>query len=46
VVLAVAQFDGVLQVTDPSGLLAAVRSGIGHGKAFGLGLISVAPYRG
>ncbi len=44
VVLAVAQFDGVLQVTDPSGLLAAVRSGIGHGKAFGLGLLSIARY--
>lgn len=37
------QFDGVLQVTDPARFLAAIESGIGSGKAFGFGLLSVAP---
>ncbi len=45
ITLAVAQFDGVLGVTDPEKLLQAIAQGIGHGKAFGLGLLSVAPYR-
>lgn len=42
VVLAVGQFDGVLRVVEPGPFLEAVRNGIGHGKAFGLGLLSVA----
>ncbi len=46
VTLAVARFDGVLRVTDPERLRQAIANGIGHGKAFGLGLLSVAPYRG
>jgi len=39
------QFDGVLQVTDPVAFLAAIQAGIGSGKAFGFGLLSVAPAR-
>ncbi len=37
------QFDGILQVTDLTLFLAAIQSGIGSGKAFGFGLLSVAP---
>lgn len=39
------QFDGILQVTDPTAFLTAIQSGIGSGKAFGFGLLSVAPVR-
>lgn len=39
------QFDGILQVTDPAAFLAAIQAGIGSGKAFGFGLLSVAPVR-
>ncbi len=39
------QFDGILQVTDPTTFLAAIQNGIGSGKAFGFGLLSVAPAR-
>lgn len=35
-------FDGVLRVKDPGRLVDAVQSGIGHGKAFGFGLLSLA----
>jgi CRISPR system Cascade subunit CasE len=38
-------YDGVLAVTDPVAFIACLRSGIGHGKALGLGLLSVAPDR-
>lgn len=38
------RFDGVLMVTDPEKLLAAVRNGIGPQKAFGFGLLSLAPH--
>ncbi|OWT60150.1 type I-E CRISPR-associated protein Cas6/Cse3/CasE [Candidimonas nitroreducens] len=37
-------FDGILQVTDRSALQQAVRAGVGPGKAFGCGLLSLAPY--
>lgn len=37
------QFDGILQVTDPDRFLTAIQAGIGSGKAFGFGLLSVAP---
>lgn len=40
------QFDGTLQVIDPERFLAAIQSGIGSGKAFGFGLLSVAAARG
>ena len=36
------QFDGMLQVTDPVLLIRAVDAGIGSGKAFGFGLLSLA----
>lgn len=39
------QFDGILQVTDPATFLTAIQAGIGSGKAFGFGLLSVAPVR-
>lgn len=39
------RFEGVLKVTDPAALNAAVRCGIGSGKAFGFGLLSLAPAR-
>lgn len=40
-----ALFDGVLLVREPERFVSAIRSGIGHGKAVGLGLLSVAPAR-
>lgn len=39
-------FDGLLQVTDPAALQAALQTGIGSGKGFGFGLLSLAPPRG
>jgi CRISPR system Cascade subunit CasE len=36
-------FDGVLTVVDPAAFSKAIETGIGHGKALGLGLLSVAP---
>ncbi len=36
------RFEGLLQVTDPDALSAAVRDGIGPAKAFGFGLLSLA----
>lgn len=36
------RFDGLLQVTEPDRLSAALRTGIGPAKAFGFGLLSVA----
>lgn len=36
------QFDGFLQVTDPDALVHAIAAGIGSGKAFGFGLLSLA----
>lgn len=43
--LGAVQFDGVLVVTDPDKLRDAVRKGIGPQKAFGFGLLSLAPLR-
>ena len=37
------RFEGTLIVNDPTVLVSAVRSGIGPGKAFGCGLLSLAP---
>lgn len=37
------QFDGILQVTEPSLLQQTLDQGVGSGKAFGFGLLSVAP---
>ncbi len=39
------QFDGVLQVQDPSKLLETLQAGIGSGKGLGFGLLSLAPVR-
>ena len=36
-------FEGVLEVTDPERFAATVRSGIGPAKAYGYGLLSLAP---
>jgi CRISPR system Cascade subunit CasE len=36
------QFDGILQVTDSEQFALALANGIGSGKAFGFGLLSVA----
>lgn len=36
-------YDGELEVADPEKFRQALRSGIGHGKALGLGLLSVVP---
>ncbi len=38
-----ALFDGRLQVTNPSLFRETLQRGIGHGKAMGLGLLSLAP---
>lgn len=38
-----ARYDGVLGVTDRAGFREAIIRGIGPGKAFGFGLLSVAP---
>ena len=43
--LGAVQFDGVLVVADPDKLREAVRNGIGPQKAFGFGLLSLAPLR-
>jgi CRISPR system Cascade subunit CasE len=37
------RFDGILTVTDPDRFRATVTAGIGSGKAFGFGLLSIAP---
>jgi len=42
---AAVRFDGELLVAEPSRLEAAVRRGIGAQKAFGFGLLSLAPLR-
>jgi len=39
------RFDGLLQVTDPERFVETLRAGIGSGKAFGCGLLSIAPVR-
>jgi CRISPR system Cascade subunit CasE len=36
------QYDGLLMVTDVEKILSAVKTGIGHGKTMGLGLLSLA----
>jgi CRISPR system Cascade subunit CasE len=43
--VAVAQFDGQAVIADPVALVAGIRSGIGHARMLGLGLVSVAPLR-
>lgn len=43
ITLRTATFDGVLQCADQEMLRHALLHGVGHGKAFGLGMLSVAP---
>ncbi|HUT56819.1 MAG TPA: type I-E CRISPR-associated protein Cas6/Cse3/CasE [Phycisphaerae bacterium] len=38
-----ARYDGILKVTDPASFKESIVRGIGPGKAFGFGLLSVAP---
>jgi CRISPR system Cascade subunit CasE len=38
-------FDGELTITDPQQFLQALKCGIGSGKAYGFGLLSIAPAR-
>ncbi len=38
-----ALYDGILVVTDPGNFRVALRTGVGHGKTMGLGLMSVVP---
>ncbi|MEW6533425.1 MAG: type I-E CRISPR-associated protein Cas6/Cse3/CasE [Thermodesulfobacteriota bacterium] len=38
-------FDGLLQVTDTDAFLETLARGVGPGKAFGFGLLSIAPVR-
>lgn len=46
VTIARAQFDGVLEVTDPAAFRTALTSGIGKAKGYGCGLLTVAPFLG
>jgi len=41
--LAGVNFEGHLRITDPERFVQAVSRGIGPGKAYGLGLLSLAP---
>lgn len=43
ITIAQVRFDGHLQVTDPEALAAALKNGIGRAKAYGCGLLSLAP---
>ena len=36
-------YDGILIVTEPDNFRNVLQAGIGHGKAMGLGLLSVVP---
>lgn len=38
-------FDGIMSVTEPSVFKETVAGGIGHGKALGLGMLSVVPVK-
>jgi CRISPR system Cascade subunit CasE len=46
VTLTTATYDGVLDVIDAESLRAALTSGIGHAKAYGCGLLTLAPVDG
>jgi CRISPR system Cascade subunit CasE len=45
IVLCGAQFQGVVGVADQDRFRSAVERGLGHGKGFGFGLLSIAPYQ-
>lgn len=44
-VFSAARFEGILRVTDPERLLSVLEGGIGAGKGFGFGLLSLAPVK-
>ncbi|MFC2706086.1 MAG: type I-E CRISPR-associated protein Cas6/Cse3/CasE [Olsenella profusa] len=46
ITLATAQYGGVLEVTDAGALRHALTNGIGHGKGFGCGLMTLARLEG
>lgn len=46
VVLQAATFDGLLQIDDPHTAQQSLLNGVGKGKAYGLGLITLAPTSG
>ncbi|PTA42492.1 type I-E CRISPR-associated protein Cas6/Cse3/CasE [Micromonospora sp. RP3T] len=43
VTLATVTYDGILQIADAAAFRRALRGGIGHGKAYGCGLLTLAP---
>ena len=40
------RFDGLLRIVDPGAFRQTIEQGIGSGKGFGFGLLSIAPCRG
>ncbi|MCZ7423713.1 type I-E CRISPR-associated protein Cas6/Cse3/CasE [Verrucosispora sp. WMMA2121] len=46
VTLTTATYDGILHVTDADSLRRTLTSGIGHAKAYGCGLLTLAPVQG
>lgn len=46
VTLDTATFEGILRVTDVDGIRAALLGGLGGGKAYGCGLLTLAPLKG
>ncbi|BCJ58921.1 type I-E CRISPR-associated protein Cas6/Cse3/CasE [Micromonospora endophytica] len=46
VTLVTASYDGVLEVTDPALLRGVLTRGIGHARAYGCGLLTLAPVQG
>ena len=43
--VAAAQFEGQAVIEDPMAISAGIRTGVGHARMMGLGLVSVAPLR-
>ncbi|MFC1443134.1 type I-E CRISPR-associated protein Cas6/Cse3/CasE [Streptacidiphilus sp. N1-10] len=43
--VSIIRFEGIATVTDPDALRTAITTGIGQGRAFGAGLLSIAPHR-
>jgi CRISPR system Cascade subunit CasE len=43
IIVQTAMFEGILTALETASLALAVRTGLGHGKAWGLGLLSLAP---
>ncbi|MER3435877.1 MAG: type I-E CRISPR-associated protein Cas6/Cse3/CasE [Leptolyngbya sp. ERB_1_1] len=44
--ISTALYQGILEVTDPLPLLTAIQQGIGRGKSYGCGLLSIARFQG